>query len=443
MRVTDQAPPVIPAHVIPPGMPSASWGATPVVGLEYLPDADLWDDIDPDVVWDDIDVTFVWDDPAIAAGYTDVWCDVAGIDIIHGEPDDADLYPPSSCTLTLYDPAKRYRRRGPDGRLVYYAAGRRVAVLAVVAGERWWLFSGRVATWHEEGDFVEIVAYSRTAALAQDPGYKWTAGAAGDKLPARTAAILTAAGSTAVTRVDPGLATFVVPAADKVAPLEALQRMSWSDGGVVYTDPDDTLVIRDRGWRDGRLDQPVPPVAFTDNVCTGGAVVLSDIELDDDDAWLAARVVLSTDAGLVATASNPAEAIDASLVYTHPDTDLWRTQAEGDALAAQIANVHGRQRPALSLGRLYLHDVRTDNWAVAVNVRVGDLMTWQHEDRPDAATLVLYEVPAIIDTVRHLLTAETWILELGTTPATGARTVEEWDVTAYLWDTAAADNVWR
>ena len=445
MRASDAPAPAIPAHAIPPSQPSARWGAKPIVGLEFLPVGDTWDDADPAVTWDAL-TPYLWDDPETASGFSDVWCDTTGLELEAGDPDDHDLYPPSRATLTLYDPAGKYRRRTADGRLVYYAAGRRLCVLAELKSDasRWWLFAGRIATWHElAGDMIEIVAYSSSSYLAQDPGREWTAGAAGDKLAQRTAAILAAASATMTTRADTGLATFEVPAADRIPPLEVLQRAAWSDGGLVYADADDTLTVRDRHWRDGRTDNPAPLLSLTDNVCAAGVVPLAEVELADDDEWLAARVVLSTDAGLVATASNPAETIDPRLLYTHPDTDIWRTQAEGDALAAQIANVRGAQRPALEVGRVFLHDPRRDDWRAIVNTRIGDRVTWQHEARNDDGTLTVYELPAILDTVRHLLTAETWITELATSPAVGAIAIETWDVTAYTYDDTAPGAVWR
>lgn len=443
MRATDAAVPVIPPHAIPPSQPSAAWPAKPIVGLEYLPEADTWDDDDPAVVWDELEAAYVWDDPATASGFSDAWCDTTGLEIMHGEPDEHDLYPPSSCTLTLYDPTGKYRRRTVDGRLTYYAAGRRLVVLAELDAATWWLFSGAVATWHERGDMIEIVAYACTASLAQDPGREWTAGAAGDKLPARVTAVLTAAdAATWRRRVDTGLATFVVPPADRVAPLEVLQRAAWSDGGLVYADADDTLLARDRTWRDGRADNPEPPLELTDNVCDAGAVVVAEAELADDDEWLAAKVVLSTEAGLVATAANPAELIDPRLIYTHPDTDIWAAQAEGDALAAHIADVRGEQRPALGLARVYLHDPRFDYWRQMIDARLGDRVVWQHEERA-AGELALYRVPLVLATIRHLLTAETWIVELETTPAVGYIAVEAWDVTAYTYDDPAPAAVWR
>lgn len=445
MRGTDTAPPVIPAHAIPPGNPSASWTGKPIVGLEYLPAGNLWDDADrTTVVWGNPAIR--WDDPLTASGFSDAWCDTAGLEIVHGEPDDAELIPPSRCTLTLYDPTGKYRRRTPDGRLVYYAAGRRLCVLAD-DGATWWLFSGRIATWHELPDsYVEIVAYSIDNALAQPPGKTWSAGTDGERLGARAAAIVAGSGIAGVTlRADAGLATLAKPAAADDAALEMLERAAWSDGGVVYPDADGSLIVRDRNWRSGRADQPAARTVLSDNVCTAGYVPVWDPEYAHDDEWLAATVTLSNTAALVATAANPAELIDPTLRYTHPDTDLWKTQAEGDALARWIADARGQQRPALAMARVHLHDWRLPAgvWRAMLDLRMADQIRWVHEDAwPDGA-LVLIDQTMVTHTIRHLLTADTWTVEIETGPAVAYTYIGMWDLTVWRWDDADPAADWR
>lgn len=447
MRAVDLAAPTIPPHVIPPPNPSASWPAKPIVGLEWVPQS-TWNSPDPSSFWDN-PTPLVWDDPASAVGFTDVWCDCAGLEVIHGEPDEADLYPPSRCTLNLYDPTGKYRRRTVDGQLTYYAVGRRLACLARFApADQWWLFHGRVAEWRElPGDMIEVVAYAAPNNLAQDPGRTWTAGVAGQTIRPRVAAIVTASGVVGVTvRADLGDATLSVPAADTVTPWDAIQRAVWSDAGVVYSDADDQIVARDRRWRQGRGDEP--GTTFTDNVCIPTNVVVWDAEIANVDDYLAARVVLSNDAdpALVATASNPAELIDPNLVFTHPDADLWRTQTEGNAVAAAIANDRGTARLAIGLARVHLHDPRRQtaaDWRPLVNLRLGDRVAWQHEYTNPDGSLTLVDVDVITATVRHLITPETWTVEIESTPAVGYRQVHEWDTTTLTWDTVDTTGVWR
>lgn len=447
-RTGDLAPPTIPAHTIPPDRPSALWPAAPVIGLEQQTQS-TWDSPDLSATWDAGDV---WDNPRSAVTYTDVWCDTIGVEIVHGEPDDADLFPPSQATLTLYDPTGIYRRRTIDGRLLYYAPGKRVAILALFdAGDRWWLFNGRVATWTEHGDdTIEIVAYSAASNLAQDPGKDWTAGAAGDTIRPRVTALVAGSGVQGVTvRADLGQATLSVPAAEAATAYDMIQRAVWSDGGIVFGDADDQLVVRDRTWRVGRTDQPATPLILTDNVCIAGNVIVHDAEIANVDEWLAGRVVLSNDATptpLIATASNPTESIDPSLVFTHPDTDLWRTQSEGNALAQSIANDRGAARLAVGFARVYLHDPRRStaaDWKPIVDLRLGDRVGWQHEyDNVDGST-TLVDVDVIADTIRHAITPESWIVEFESSPAVGYRAVYEWDTTTLTWDTSDPTGVWR
>ena len=448
MRATDAAAPAIPLHVIPPDQPSAQWPASPVIGLEWVPQS-TWNSPDPASVWDN-PAPLVWDDPAAAVGMTDVWCDTAGLEVVHGEPDEVDLFPPSRCTLTLYDPTGKYRRRTVDGQLVYYAPGRRLSCLARFdAGDTWWLFNGRIAEWRELPDaLVEIVAYSAPSNLAQDPGRDWVAGAAGETLRPRVTALVAASGVVGVTvRADVGDATLSVPAADRLSAWERIQQAAWSDAGVAYSDADDTLIARDRRWRQGRADTPTPPLVVTDNVCIAGNVVVWDLTAANVDDYLAGRVVLQNDAtpALVATASNPAELVDPSLVFTHPDVDLWRTQPEGNAVAASIANDRGTARMAIGSARVYLHDPRRQtvaDWRPLIDLRLGDRVGWQHEAIVDGV-VSLVDVDVIAHTVRHLITPETWTVEIESTPAVGYRVVHEWDTTTLTWDTADVTGVWR
>lgn len=446
MRAADLAPPTIPAHPIPPDQPSAAWPATPVIGLEWSPQS-TWNSRDPASTWDN--PALVWDDPAAGVGFVDVWCDCAGVEVVHGEPDETDLFPPSRLTLTLYDPGGKYTRRTVDGQLVYYAPGRRVVALGLIDGVAWWVFAGAVATWTEHGDTVEVVAYSTPAALAQDPGREWSAGVDGDTLRPRATAIVAASGIAGVAlRADLGDATLSVPAAEAVPAWEMLQRAAWSDAGVCYSDADDTLVVRDRRWRQGRGDEPSPPLVLTDNVCIAGNTVVWDAEIANVDEWLAARVVLSNaaDPALVATASNPAELIDPRLVFTHPDTDLWRTQSEGDAVAAAIANDRGTARLAVGFARVYLHDPRRSTPAEAramVDLRLGDRVAWQHEYTNPDATVTLVDVDVIAQTIRHAITPDEWLVEVESSPAVGYRVVHEYDTTTLTWDTSDTTGVWR
>jgi hypothetical protein len=388
--------------------------------------------------------TYVWDAPEIGAGMTDVWCDFHGLEIGHGEPDEHELYPPARAVLALRDPGDgRYRKRTADGRLVYWAVGRRLAVWwHDAAGADWWLFSGRVATWREALDHtVTIEAFSRAATLSQDAGTDWTAGVAAQHTRDRLAAIITAAGSGAVLSAggDDGDTALSVPPPEDRPAWEAMQQAAWSDGGIVYDDADDTVVYRDRRWRNGRADQTVVPV-LSDNVCDAGVVVVWEPEATDADDGVAGSVALTNLTAVTVTATAPGG--DPAMRYTHPDVDVWTATVAGQALADWIVQVRSTARMALALARLYLHDRRFDLFRVGADLRLGDRVVWlRRDDWLDGSTDTL-QLGLVVRTVRHAITPETWVVDLETSPAVDHVPLVLWDRTAFTWDDPNPANVW-
>lgn len=444
MRVTDRAVPTVPAAA---GTRPPWFRQRLVIALERLPQsAYVWDDPDPTVTWDRADL--VWDAPQIGSGYSDVFCDFQGCEIIHGEPDEHELYRASECRLQLLDPGDgRYRLRTVDGRLVFYAPGRRLAVYTIDgAGAVWWLFHGRIASWRDElqaAGSVQIVAYSGTAELAQDTGLKdWSAGTAdqfpGPRLDAIAAAVAYSGGPI---RRDLGDVPLNLVPRPGGSALEAMQQAAWSDGGLVYSDADDTFVGRDRRWRGGRADQ-TRKVVYSDNVC-GADVVLWDPVIADDDSTLAGRVVLQNNAALTATATG-GTLVQPAQVYTHPDVDVWKLQADGNKLAADIALA--RSNPALKLdtGRVHLEDGRFPGyWPLVVDTRLGDrIRLWHDQTNPDG-TVATVDVDLIVETVHHSITPESWLVDVETSPAVAFTAVELWDRTVFAWDATDPLNVWR
>ena len=424
-----------------------------VIALERLPQAAyVWDDSDPGVVWDAAGDPFVWDAPFVGSGFTDVFCDYAGLELVTGEPDEHELYRTGECTLTLVDPGDgRYRKRTPDGRLVYWSLDRELQVYVIDdAGTPWWLFRGRIARWHETHDgtgMVEITAYAGSAELAQQLGDHWTAGSTGQYPSQRASSILTAAGYTRGAIADVGDLQLLVAPADSHSPWEALQQAYWSDGGVVYSDADDQLRLRDRRWRNGRTDQP-GLVILTDNVCdVSGAVVVWDFESSDDDDWLAGRVILTNiaDPPLIADVSAPSSAqLTAAVRYTHAGPDLGSTQPDGTALAAFVLAARSQPRLAIAHAAVYLHDIRNPGyWPTVLNMRLGDKVRWWHEDRWDDGSYSLLDLGVVIQTIRHRISPEAWIVELETSPAVDYTPVELWDQTRFVWDDADPLAAWR
>jgi hypothetical protein len=427
-----------------------------VIALERLPQAAyVWDDEDPDVTWDDATPARVWDAPFIGSGFTDAFCDYTGVQITHGEPDEHELYRSGECVLTVVDPGDgRYRARTADGRLVYFAAGREVQVYAIdPGGVAWWLFRGRISTWHDPMDNtgqVVITAQTGSAELAQDPGRDWQVGAATDQPSVRAGKVLTQWSYTRPSRFDLGDVTLAVPAVAKDSPWEVLQRAYWSDGGIVYSDADDTLVGRDRRWRNGRSDQPAPPRLFTDNVCdVYGAVGISDFTGADEDDWLAGQVLLqnaATPTPLVATATiPPGSTLSAAQRFTHPDTDLWQTQAAGDTLAAFILAARSQPRLAVGNATVALHDPRTTDtdWLAMIDLRLGDRVSVWHQDTFAEGVPTDVFLDVVVQTIRHDITPEAWSTSFESSPAVGYTQLELWDRTRFPWDDPDPLAVWR
>jgi hypothetical protein len=449
-RLDDQP---VPAVVLEDHVGRPRWWAGHgqlVVALERLPQAAyVWDDVDPDVVWDDADPQRVWDAPFIGSGFTDVYCDLVSLDIVNGEPDGFDNYRAPYLTMVLRDPGDgRYRSRTVDGRLLYWSVGRRVAVWwHDEHGVDWWRFSGRIAVWRDPmlTSDVTIEAYGGLAELSRPMGREWTAGAAGNYPSQRVPAILAAAGYTGPVRTDLGDVTLSVPAPADVLPIDALRRAVRSDGGIAYSDADDTLITRDRRWRGGRPDQ-TRFTTFTDNVCDLGpsAVVLWDVTAADLDLRLAGTLRFGNDAvpPLTASATNPG--IDPAVIFTHPDPDLWQTQGQGNELAAYSASNRADARLALGNAAVYLHDVRFDYWHQALELRIGDLARFQHTDTfTDPPRTDVYDVNLVVTTIRDHVTADGWTVELTTSPAVTYTLVELWDLTRLMWDDPSPLAVWR
>jgi hypothetical protein len=444
-RVDDQAPPAVTldTHVLP------GWWTGHgqcVVALERLPQAAyVWDDDDPDVTWDDLTPERVWDAPFVGSGFTDVWCDLVSLEMVTGEPDDQDNFRTPYCRLVLRDPGDgRYLARTADGRLRYWSVGRRLCVWwHDEDGADWWQFAGRIATWKDPLITAEVTieAYATIGQLASPLGRDWTVGTAGDFPQTRAAKILAVQPSYAgpVRAVAVGDVQLTVPAPSDVAQLDALRRVARSDGGIVFADSDDTVVLRDRRWRGGRPDQTTVPVLST-NVCDTGpdGIVAWDVTAADLDVRLAGRVRLTNAAGLVATATNPD--IDPSVTFTHPDGDLWTTQVEGDVLAAEVARWRADARLAIGTADVHLHDIRFDYWHQALDRRIGDWVRFVDADRYSGD---LYDVTLVLTTIRHTITPDAWTVQFATTPAIAYTAVELWDSTVFAWDDPSPLAVWR
>ena len=219
-----------------------------------------------------------------------------------GGPDEQGNIPAARLVVQLDNRDGRWSTWQADGAPAYTGAGQLVHLWAHNASGDWWLFSGRIARYDQRADdTVELEAFDVASDLAQPVG-TYTPGAAGDFPGARLTAIVAAmpTGVVAVpTRFDGGVNRLTAQPTEQ-APLEEMQTVAASDGGLVYVDADGTVVSVGRAWRAGRTDQVTVPVV-SDNVCTVPVVVWDPV-IFELDANLAETVRLENVAGLKATA---------------------------------------------------------------------------------------------------------------------------------------------
>jgi len=446
-RTGDVAAPTIAPHPIGPDAPIAGWRWRPLIGLELLPQAAyVWDDTDADVTWDDTTPERVWDAPFTTPGALDAVCDWIACDIDPGEPDELYVFPPTVATVTLDNRTGKYTPWSADGRLVYWAPGRRLYVLArnPATAEQLWLFSGRVASWTVNADdTVTVVAYDGLSWLAQELGGDHTFGTPGDSVGTRINGIVSSAGYPDRVDLDAGGVTLSTVTDDR-SPLETIERVALSDGGLFYGDADGSVDYRNRLWRAGRSDQPTL-FTVSDNVCSVPVVVWSP-ELAADDERLATDVRLVNDAGLVAVATAAASVWqgDARYHLTHPDPDLWQSQAQGDTLAAYLIAQQSTPSMALQRFELYVFDpTQPQVWEMAVRTRRGDRVNVIHDYVDPDGTTGRLDLFAIVLGVAHNLTPESWTSTIQLSRTVDYRVPELWDLTRFAWDDADPANVWR
>jgi hypothetical protein len=431
MRVADR--PLPTSIVLSPDDIINDWPVRPVVALERVPVPPyVWDD---GTVWDAAGK--VWDAATVNPVWTDATCDVVGLDVTYGPPDEHGNIPAGQLGITLDNTSGRWTRYNVDGSPGDYGAGLQLWVWAqtrVGTVTSWWVFAGRISRYDERVDgTVDIEAFDALADLAQPIG-TFTPGAGGDLPNVRLAAIMTSAVAPLIrTRFAAGVVHLTAQATDQ-APLEEMQTVTASDGGMIYGDADGTVVSVDRTWRVGRTDQTVVPVIGT-NVCSA-PVVLWDPVISTSDDHLAGTVILENVALLKATASNPQS--PSRTVFAEKDQQ-WTTQAEGDTLAAWLVAQQWQPRLALDSADVYLDDPQHNYWP-ALDWRRGDRMRLLHDTRtPNGAALRLV-VDVILIGIADSITPEHWIRSIITTRAIAYIAAPSWDQTVSTWNDPAA--VW-
>jgi hypothetical protein len=410
----------------------AAWPVRPVIALESSTGPGWqWDN---GLTWDTAGL--VWDEVLAAPQWVDATCDFTGADIDYGPADESGAFPAGRLAATLDNRSGRWAPYNLDGSPAAFGAGQRVAAWWTDRhGSSWWAFYGRIATYDEHmGDLIELEAFDTLADLNQDIG-DYTPGAAGQTPGPRLTAIVTAAQAPLVrTRFAAGTVTLTAQQTDQ-SPLEEMQTVATSDGGVLYGDADGTVVFEPRTWRVGRSDQTAVPVLGT-NVCTA-PIVLTDPVLTTSDEHLAGVVRLENVAGLVAVASRQT---DPRYVYAETDQQ-WTTQLEGDTLAGYLAANMWQARLGLSSGDVYPLDPRTTAMLAAADWRLLDRVRILHDSRTAGGTARI-DVEALVVELHHALTAETWVCTLGTTRALAYYAPQIWDQSAFTWDDPSPLNVW-
>jgi hypothetical protein len=404
----------------------AGWPVRPVIAIASRPTPPYT--YDGFAVYDAPGAQYVWDAAGTRPAWTDATCEWSGFELEHGAPDEQGAIPAARFVCQLDNRTGQWSQWNADGTPGDFGPGQTVNVWAHNASGDWWLFSGTIARWDERGDdTVELEAFDVFSDLAQPIG-QFTAGTAGDRPGPRTAAVLAAAGrSTIPTRTATGTVALTVQPSDR-APLEEIQTVVSSDGGLVYVDADGTLVTTDRGWRAGRTDQTAVPV-FSDNVCTAPVVVWDPV-LSTNDFGLADAVVLTNVAELHAQA--PLSLYGAQYVQSFTDQQ-WTTQAEGDTLAAFLLAQQGQARLAVDEASVYLLDPRQTNlWAV-VDWRRGDRLRFVH-DVKTASGPARIDVTVVLAALTHTVTPDGWVMSFATSRAVTYTTPAVWDNVQYPWD---------
>jgi hypothetical protein len=435
VRLNDVAPPAFAAEY-PEGGPLATWAAVPHPIIERLPTyAYGWDDEDPDVVWDAPGDVYWWDAAASGGSFIDAVCDFVAIETEAGNPDELGLFESARATVTLDNRSGAYTNYDQSGRLVYYAPGRRLLLMSTLESQWWWMFDGRITAWEDNADgTVTITAHDRFTALAQEIG-TYTPGVSGEKPRERIAAIVASAGAPGPSRMDPGDVTLTRQETDR-SPLEEIEVVALSDAGQVYIDADGALVYRDRLWPRGRADQGYIPV-FSDNVC-GAQSIVWDLDLASDDEHLATVVILTNELRRTVGVSSTDPQWGQHFILTHPDPDQWTQDAEGQAVADTLLELYETRAVSVRSFNLHLTDPKQYLWRDGIDRRLGDRIRFLHDFVAAGGGQGSFDITAVVATITHEITPESWVVGIGCWPAIDATVVQRWNRTDWLWDDADA-----
>ena len=370
----------------------------------------------------------------------DLFCQFHGLHIESGAPDAEGNFAAGLLEMTLDNRDGALSQYDAFGRLVDYGPGSAIDVWCELDGADWWLFSGHVTAWRERSDdTVEVEAFDAFDTLNRQVP-PWDPGVYGDTPAARLTAILAEHGYTTPTRLDPGHVT-LHSYQTMFTPLDEMRDVAESDGGALHVDADGTLVYRDRGWITGRPDQTDIPT-FTDNYCPS-PVVAWDVDMTTDDDVMVNDVTLTNVAAVTVHHDNAASVTKLGRLSlpTQRFRDQWITVEDGAGLAAYLVNRRSNAYLRVQSFALYLHDQSHDLWRIGIDRRLGDIVTWLHEQQtPTAAGLIIVDLA--VQQIVHDITPDTWVTTVATTRTINARIAARYDETVYDYDQADPANVY-
>ena len=411
------------------------WPVELRIGVERQPvDNYVYDD--HTATYDSPFGTFVYDGPFNLDRF-DLWCKFHGLTISTGAPDPEGRFDAAHVEMTLDNRDGSLSQYDAAGRLVDWAPGSKLDIWATIDGDPCWLFSGEVTAWRErQDDTVEVEAFDAFSRLNEDVP-EWDPGDYGDTPAQRLTKICAEHNYTGPTRFDTGnvtLHSFFTNA----SPLEEMQNVAVSDGGVLAVDADGTLTYRDRTWIVGREDQPDIPT-FSDNFCDAPLMVW-DAEMTTDDEVIVNIANLTSVADVSVTARNEAS-VERYGPQTLPRTaDQWIDEGDGQDLADFLVTRRADHYVRLDQFALHLHDPRQDLWRTGIDRRLGDIVTWLHE-QPTTTGIHLVILNLAVQQITHDITPDTWTVTLATTRTVGNVIALRYDMTSYVYDEEGATYV--
>jgi hypothetical protein len=406
---------------------SEQWPAQLYIGLERQPVVNyVYDDYT--AAYDSPSGDFTYDDrQSWPYDRFDLFCDYHGLTITSGTTDPEGRFEAGHVEMTLDNRDGSLSQYDSAGRLVDWVPGAALDIWAEIDAAPYWLFSGTVTAWRERQDgTVEVEAFDAFSRL-NEPRGQWDPGNYDDTVTQRLDKILATVVYSDPTRWDTGTVHLHSYLTNATA-LEEMQNVAASDGGVLFVDADGTLVYRNRNWVTGRVDQLSVP-AFSDNYCDAPYTVW-DAEMTTDDDVIVNKVTLTNVAAVTVTSVDQPSVDRYGPQALARTADQWIGAGDGQALADYLTARRSDHYLRLDGFALYLHDRRQDLWRVGIDRRLGDVVTWYHE-QPTTTGINLVILHLIVRQLVHDITPESWVTTIATSRTIGNVVALRYDRTPY------------